>query len=103
MNRQHDNCEEGCQCKKQTLNRNLGLENACQPVRNSVPVSLEMQDVFTGCKPQGPLSRHLIPPKVVCIKKVFSIVTVAKISHLSRQENTVKHRYFVFIDVLPYL
>lgn len=26
--------------KKETPNRNLGLENACQPVRSSVPVSI---------------------------------------------------------------
>ena len=84
-------------------NRNSGLENACQPIRNSVPVRLEIQDVLTRCKPQGPLSRHLFPPTVVCIKKFSPIVTVAKISHLSRQENVVKHRYFVFTYVLPYL
>lgn len=105
MNRQHNNCYEECKCKKpnQTPNRNLGLENACQPVKNSVPVSLEIEDVLIRCKPQGPLSRYLFPPMVVCIKKFSPIVTVAKISHLSRQENMVKHRCFVFMYELPYL
>lgn len=86
---------------KQPPNRNLGLENVCQPVRNSVPVSLEIQDVLTRCKPQGPLSRHLFPLMIVCIKKFSPIVTVAKIFHLSRQENMAKHRYFVLVYVLP--
>lgn len=89
--------------KKKSPNRNLGLENASQPVRNSVPVSLEIQDVLTSWKPQGPLSRRLFPLMVVCVKKFSPIVTVAKISRLSRQENMVKHGYFVLVYVLPYL
>lgn len=88
---------------KKTPDRNLGLGNACQPVRNSAPVWLEIQGVLTRYKSQGSLWGHLFPPVVVCIKKFSLIVTGAKISHLSREGNMAKHRYFVIIHVLPYL